>query len=124
MVEVESFCLGLVFVVEGKDDLDVYASCLKSDAVCIYPDGNCARHAVILGALNSTYGKRLLAIKDADFDRLERLRLPFSNLLLTDTHDLEGMVLLDGIPPLMGDDAVRCKNIELETVYDELQDIS
>ena len=24
----------------------------------------------------------------------------------------------------MGDDAVRCKNIELETVYDELQDIS
>ena len=113
-----------VFVVEGKDDVDFYASFLKTDSVCIYPDGNCAKHLVILNALNGNYGGRILAVKDADFDRLEGRSIPFKNLLLTDAHDLEGMILMGGIPSLPDDDAKRCKTIELDALYAELKDIS
>ena len=114
----------VVFVVEGKDDVDFYASFLQANSVCIYPDGNCAKHIVILKALNGIYGDRLLAVKDADFDRLEGHNSPFENLLLTDTHDMEGMVLSNGIPPMDGEDAERCKNIDLGVLYVELEDVS
>ena len=114
----------VILIVEGKDDKDVYSLCLKANAVCIFPDGNCMKHAIILEALNVMYRNRLLAIKDADFDRLEGRNNPFENLLLTDTHDMEGMVLSNGIPMLIGDDEERCHCIDLNIIYKELVDVS
>ena len=116
---------GKVFlVVEGADDKEVYEKVMDAASVCIYVDCNCDKHLVILKALNSRYGNRLLAIKDADFDRLDGTLPQYSNMVLTDTHDMEGMIVEVCLPELQGEDAERCKNINLEDIYSELEDIS
>lgn len=114
----------VIVVVEGADDAEVYGRVMDTNAVCFYPDGDCDKHVVILGALNGRYGNRLLAIKDADFDRLDQKVFPYTNLLLTDTHDMEGMIVADCLPHLKGEDAFRCQGINLATIYLELKDIS
>jgi hypothetical protein len=114
----------VILVVEGPDDVDVYGRLMDSNVVCIYPDCNCDKHEVILRALNGKYGSRLLAIKDADFDRLEGRIYQFSNLFLTDTHDLETMIAEDCLMALTGDDKERCSGINLLEIYAELEDIS
>lgn len=114
----------VVLVVEGSDDKDVYEKVTDAAAVCIYVDCNCEKHLVILDALNSRYANRLLAIKDADFDRLEGVRHANSNLVLTETHDMEGMIVESSLPELNGEDAERCQGITLGEIYSELEDIS
>ena len=114
----------VVVIVEGQDDVMVYGSFMREDRACIYPDGNCQKHFRILSSLNPYYGDRLLAIKDADFDRVESKSYCYDNLFLTDTHDLEGMILAGGLPELEGEDAVCCSMIEMEEIYAELEGVS
>lgn len=114
----------VVLIVEGADDKEVYEKVTDGAAVCFYVDGNCEKHFVILNALNGRYSSRLLAIKDADFDRLEGIQHPYSNMLLTDTHDMEGMIVEECLSELQGEDADRCQNINLSDIYSELEDIS
>ena len=45
-------------------------------------------------------------------------------MLLTDTHDMEGMIVEDCLPELQDEDAERCENINLNDIYSELEDIS
>ena len=114
----------VVLVVEGTDDKEVYEKVTDTAAVCFYVDCNCDKHFVILNALNGCYGNRLLAIKDADFDRLDGVHHPYSNMLLTDAHDLEGMIVEECLPELQGEDTERCENINVSGIYSELEDIS
>lgn len=114
----------VVLVVEGSDDKEVYEKVMDANAICIYVDCNCEKHFVILRTLNGRYGNRLLAIKDADFDRLDGTRHPYANLVLTDTHDMEGMIVEACLPQLKGDDAMRCQDIKIGEIYSELEDIS
>ena len=114
----------VILVVEGSDDVDVYRKLIDENAVCIYPDCNCEKHELILRALNKKYSNRLLAIKDADFDRLEGRINHFPNLFLTDTHDLENMIVEDCLMALVGDDKDRCSGINIPEIYAELEDIS
>ena len=114
----------VILIVEGPDDREVYEKVTDSAATCIYADCSCEKHFVILKALNGRYGKRLLAIKDADFDRLEGIRHSYSNLLLTDNHDMEGMIVGACLTNLQGEDAERCQSISLDEIYSELEDIS
>lgn len=114
----------VVLVVEGPDDKEVYEELTDLSSVCIYVDCNCEKHFVILNALNDRYVNRLLAIKDADFDRLEGKHHPYSNLVLTDTHDMEGMIVEASLSSLHGEDSERCQNIRLTEIYSELEEIS
>lgn len=114
----------VVLIVEGPDDKEVYEKVMNTAAACLYVDCNCDKHFVILSSLNERYGNRLLAIKDADFDRLDGIRHPYSNLLLTDTHDMEGMIVEECLTELQGEDADRCRGINLSNIYSELEDIS
>ena len=114
----------VIVVVEGNDDVNVYEKVMNAEAVCFYPDCDCDKHTVILSALNGRYGNRLIAIKDADFDRLEGVTYSYPNLVLTDMHDLEGMIITDCLPELQGDDAVRCAGVTITPIYGELEDIS
>jgi hypothetical protein len=114
----------VIVVVEGQDDTEVYEKVMDVNAVCWYVDCNCDKHCVILDALNGRYGKRLLAIKDADFDRLEGTTHPYPNMMLTDTHDMEGMIVSECLSELQGEDAIRCQGVNLSEVYTELEDIS
>ena len=114
----------VILVVEGADDKEVYEKVMDANSVCFYVDCNCDKHFVILDALNERYGERLLAIKDADFDRLDNTINPYPNMALTDTHDMEGMIVAECLSELLGDDAVRCQGINLAEIYAELEDIS
>lgn len=114
----------VIVVVEGDDDKYVYEKVFDPAAVCFYVDGDCEKHFVILDALNSRYANRMLAIKDADFDRLEGRVHPYPNMVLTDAHDTEGMIVEECLPELKGDDAVRCCGITLAPIYAELMEIS
>ena len=114
----------VIIVVEGPDDKEVYEKVMKSESVCFYVDCNCKKHSVILNALNGRYASRLLAIKDADFDRLEGIIHPYPNMVLTDTHDVEGMIVTECLLELQGEDAERCKGIIVRDIYAELEDIS
>lgn len=114
----------VVVVVEGADDKDVYEKVLDENAVCFYPDYDCLNHFIILNALNGPYWNRLLAIKDADFDRLEGVNYTYPNLVLTDAHDIEGMIVDDCLLGLQGEDAARCQGINMAPIYVELEDIS
>ena len=114
----------VIVVVEGVDDKEVYEKVLDANVVCFYADCNCDKHSVILNALNGRYSNRLLAIKDADFDRLEGAANPYPNMVLTDTHDMEGMIVTECLSELQGEDATRCQDIKLSEVYAELEDVS
>lgn len=114
----------VIVVVEGPEDKEVYQKVMDVNAVCFYVDCNCDKHFVILDALNGRYSNRLLAIKDADFDRLEGTVHPYPNMVLTDTHDMEGMIVAECMPELQGDDAVRCQGVNLAEIYAELEDLS
>ena len=107
----------VVLVVEGPDDKEVYEKVTDAATVCFYVDCNCDKHFVILNALNGRYRNRLLAIKDADFDRLDGTQPPYLNLVLTDTHDMEGMIVEECLPELQGEDADRCQGINLSDIY-------
>ncbi len=114
----------VVVVVEGSDDKEVYEKVMDKDAVCFYVDCNCQKHFVILDALNERYANRMLAIKDADFDRLENTHHIYPNMMLTDTHDMEGMIVAECLQHLQDEDAVRCQDIILGEIYAELEDVS
>ena len=114
----------VIVVVEGDDDKEVYQKVMDVNAVCFYVDYNCDKHFIILNALNGKYDNRLLAIKDADFDRVDGAINSFNNLMLTDTHDMEGMIIAECLSELQGEDALRCHDIKLNEVYAELEDIS
>lgn len=114
----------VIVVVEGPDDKEVYEKVMNTNAICFYVDCNCDKHFVILNALNGRYGERLLAIKDADFDRLDGATNRYPNMVLTDTHDMEGMIVAECLSALQGDDAVRCQGINLTEIYAELEDVS
>jgi len=115
----------VVAIVEGKDDVFFYSRFFVPNSITLHPDGNCIKHSVILSALSGEYGKRILAIKDADFDRLNGVRYNFDNLFLTDAHDMEGMVLSKGIPDSFSRKYAHLMNgIELETILADLKSVS
>lgn len=114
-----------VLVVEGADDVSVYSRFFSTQYVELYPDGCCDTHYRILKSLNPNYEARLAAIKDADFDRLNGTRPEYDNLFLTDGHDLENMILREGIPtPIIEEYRSRCNNIDLQEIHRDLAMIS
>mgnify|MGYP004541116143 CR=1 FL=1 len=114
-----------VLIVEGADDVSVYSRFFSAQYVELYPDGCCDTHCRILKSLNPNYKARLAAIKDADFDRLNGKRSKYDNLFLTDGHDLENMILREGIPALViGEYRSRCNNIDLQEIHRGLEMIS
>jgi len=115
----------IVTVVEGQDDVEFYSRFFVQDGTLLYPDGNCNKHLLILSALNGEYGNRLIAIKDADFDRLNDVQYEFDNLFLTDSHDMEGMALSNGIPESFKKKYFHLmKDIELSVILSDLRQLS
>lgn len=116
----------VIVVVEGADDVTMYGQLFSAGQVCLYADGCCDKHVLILKELNGGYENRLIAIKDADFDRLNGTVYPYRNLLLTDTHDAEGMMLLHGLPlkNLPEEDVKRCEAVDVAALKRELAPVS
>ena len=114
-----------IVVVEGPDDKDFYAKFLDATHAELYADGNCDKHQLILNELNAQYRNRLMAIKDADFDHLNKQAPSVPNLFLTDEHDMEGMILKNGIPQKIYECYPgRCNTISIDEICENLKVVS
>ena len=90
----------LLIVVEGSSDKDIYSRFYPKEKYHVHFSAKysgCLGLAGMLRGLNKKYSNKLIAIKDADFDHLNGVNYPdIPNMFLTDTHDIETMMLTDG----------------------------
>lgn len=84
---------GTFLIVEGDTDSRIFRNFLAEGQCQIIIANNKDNVLRALTILESERFVGLLAIVDADFDRLEGLSSSSSNLHFTDTHDLETMIL-------------------------------
>lgn len=82
-----------IIIVEGYSDQKFYDNLVKSES-CQFVVADGKVNAVgAIQMLNQDNFQGILAIVDADFDRLEQQNQSIPNLLLTDDHDLEMMII-------------------------------
>ena len=84
---------GTILIVEGNTDIRVYER-FVNDTYCKLIPANCKDKTIDALAIlekDNYYG--ILAVVDADFWKLDGIEPNTPNLLLTDTHDLETMIL-------------------------------
>ena len=83
-------------LVEGPDDVIVYEKFFSKNRVEVYCMSGCYKLLEVVESLDGNgWEDHFVAIKDADYDRLDRRVYPYSNLFLTDAHDLE-TTIIDG----------------------------
>jgi len=85
---------GAVVVVEGGADAILFSQVLDNSScnmINAFTKKNVIDSLIILDAEKI---EGVLGIIDADFHRLLNIQLPSNNLLLTDTHDLETMLIV------------------------------
>lgn len=84
---------GVIVIVEGNTDMRVYER-LIDNAQCNFVPMNGKKIAIdVLKILERDNFEGFLTIVDADFCRLDNIKPNSINLLLTDNHDLETMIL-------------------------------
>lgn len=76
-------------LVEGKDDRDFYSNLSNGSKVFYMDLGGCIDIELITREATRIYHRRLAAIKDSDFSRLNGVTSPLRNLFYTDYHDVE-----------------------------------
>lgn len=80
-------------IIEGKTD-KIYKFLLDENNVHIINNNTCDGLISLINILNKDYGDSIIVIKDADFDNLNHITYDeFDNIFLTDTHDVETMML-------------------------------
>lgn len=88
---------GTFLLVEGTSDKKFYGRFMNEETCLVIPlsgkPSSKVRVIQVLEILNKSSFEGVLAIVDADFDNLELSVENNSNLLRTDTHDLETMLL-------------------------------
>jgi hypothetical protein len=84
---------GTIMIVEGETDRRVYSRFIN-DTQCILISANCKNNAIeAIIILKNDDVNGIVGIIDSDFWNLEGSEPPTSNLLITDLHDLETMIL-------------------------------
>ena len=85
---------GTFLIVEGQTaDLRVYKRLIDPEQVQVTPAHNKDNALAVLEILENTNFLGVVAIVDADFWQLEGVEPTSPNLFITDTHDLETMLL-------------------------------
>jgi hypothetical protein len=80
-------------IVEGETDRRVYNR-FVNNSQCILIAANCKDNAIdAINILNKDNFNGVMGIIDADFWNLDKTKPHTSNLVITDTHDLETMIL-------------------------------
>lgn len=87
--------LKVLCIVEGDDDVICYSGLADISKVKFYATGGCLALEYAMQKLHKGYARRTLAIRDADFGRLNGQSPSYDNVFWTDYHDIE-MMLLDG----------------------------
>lgn len=115
--------LGKVMVlVEGDADVSMYGFLLGTARFYFYNCGGCKDFIFLIGKLNVDHSTDCIVIRDADFDRLNadcHEYDKFKNFFLTDTHDLETMMLCeDGKVNKDIERKIICENIGTDSIPD------
>ena len=84
---------GTILIVEGKTDIRVYERFISETHCIVIPAYGKDNAIEALAILEKNSVDGVLTIVDADFWRLDGIKSNSTNLLLTDTHDLETMLL-------------------------------
>jgi hypothetical protein len=84
---------GAILIVEGDSDARVYRRFVNKRCCKILPVPGKGAAVGAIYILDSAGIKGVLAIVDSDFDRLSAAQALSPNLLLTDCHDLETMIV-------------------------------
>lgn len=84
---------GAFVIVEGSEDARFYELFTDTSKCQVVPAHEKGKTVSALSTLEQRGFSGVAAIVDADFDRLESIERPSDNLILTDTHDLETMLL-------------------------------
>lgn len=82
-----------LIIVEGPDDELLYKKMFRNDSTFVNNVGGVSNLQEVVKKLYDKYKKGFIAIKDADFDTLEKRKIQFDNLFKTDTHDQETMLI-------------------------------
>jgi hypothetical protein len=84
---------GTVIIVEGGADKSIYSKFIDCDK-CIFVVSHGKKNALdAIDILNKRNFEKVVVIVDADFWHLDGIKPSHKNIFLTDTHDLETMIL-------------------------------
>lgn len=84
----------LLILCEDMSDCKCYKEAFISGKVLFHQTKGCGDYQDILCDL-CEFGNRFIILKDADFDNLDCKHYRYDNIFLTDTHDIETMLLLN-----------------------------
>ena len=84
---------GTFLIVEGESDRNGYKHLIDTESCRIIPAHGKENALDALDILEEDDFPGVLAVVDADFWRLEGIKPSSPNLFITDTHDLETMIL-------------------------------
>ncbi len=84
---------GAVVVVEGDTDARAYGRFVDGERCRIVPAHGKSNAIAAVELLESTRHDGVLAVVDSDFWQLDGEESPSENVLVTDTHDLETMII-------------------------------
>ena len=106
----------VIIVVEGEDDEKALKKFFNMQAVEFTCATSCSivKDVMIIVSTDKQLKDCVIGIKDADFDHIKKVSHEISNLMVTDTHDIETMMLTPRV----------CRRICLETINREYQNLS
>lgn len=103
----------VLVIVEGDDDKKLYSKLFDRNNTEFKPTYGCENYEFVLEQLKSDSNKFII-LKDADFDHLNKKTYTYPNLFLTDTHDLETMMVNETV----------MRNICIEYLEEEIPDFT
>ena len=106
----------VIIVVEGEDDEKALKKFFNVQAVEFYCTGNCLKVKNVMQIVSTDKQLKycVIGIKDADFDHINKISHNIANLMITDAHDMETMMLTPNV----------CRKICLETINKEYPKLS
>lgn len=90
----------IIILVEGDDDERAYSHFFDKEKTLFLPIGNCekVKESMEIITIDSQLSSCVIGIKDADFDHIAgRTYEQIPLLFLTDTHDVETLMLTDNV---------------------------
>lgn len=106
----------VIIVVEGEDDEKALKKFFNVQAVEFTCATNCSivKDAMLIVSTDKQLKDCVIGIKDADFDHIKKISYNIANLMITDTHDMETLMLTPKV----------CECICWETIKEEYPNLS
>lgn len=106
----------VIIVVEGEDDEKALKQFFNIQVVEFFWAENClkVKNSMRIVSTDNQLKDCVIGIKDADFDHINQIKHNIANLMITDTHDMETLMLTPRV----------CRRICLETINREYQNLS